>query len=346
MLNAQKAALTAISIAFLSACGGGGGGSDSSSNSSSSAIRANENTVKNFSCNIDQAAAAAPKTSLFTFYNPSSWSAFRHEVTWPVRIEGVNYALRGLILIPELTTQRAGTVFFLHGNSPAQAALDLSFIQTRAEWDWLSRGYAVVYVARRGNYGSEGAALGYAEGQTKASLDESGVSLTRQFQLASQYSADSMLAGMRAAQADPRLAGYMDSIALVGASGGAISALTTAATSDVFKAATHRAIARITGANSNQYLNDAVGLAAERESEASKGPAVTAPTFWIAGQNDNIANAGQLACVFSYYKAASQRADQFAIVPGFGHGGYDVLFSPPVVSSFSSYMRAQGFSGF
>jgi len=333
---------------MLVACGGGGAGD--------SAATENQRLLQDYACDMTQAQATAAKTPFFSrnavgyYTNSMTWDPLdppgydQYHERWQVPIAGSQYFLNTLLVLPRVG--RNGVVFILHGLGAEQSTMSIDRLRGPEETEFVKRGYAVVYIARRGAFGSSGAQTGNDEGYTLADYTAQRVSAAEYGAAHIRYQSASMVAALDRIYADPRLRDQLHRMALIGASGGAFTALYTAALSPVFKSATNRAIIRTTGANSQDYLNDYYGLAAERYSDGAYASATTAGTLWFAGAQDAVANPGQLACVYAYYQRRSPNADQFYIVPGMDHGGFTDLWSPALYPTFSGYMRSRGFPNF
>jgi dienelactone hydrolase len=331
---------------LLGACGGAG----------DEEATANQTLLKNYACDMSQAQSSAAQTPYFTrdrvgyYTNSMTWDPLKlpgvdqYRERWPVTIAGTQHFLNVLLVLPKVG--RNGIVFVLHGLGGEQATMSIDSLRGPEETEFIKRGYAVVYIARRGAFGSSGASVGNDEGYTLEDYTSQKVSAADYGSAAIRYQSASMVAALDRIYTDVRLRDQLHRMALVGASGGAFTALYTAALSPVFKAATDRAVVRTTGSNSQAYLDAPYSLATERYSNGVHASATSAGTLWFAGALDPVSNPGQLACVFSYYQKRSVNSDQFYIVPGMDHGGFTDLWSPALYPTFSAYMRSRNFPNF
>ena len=340
----QVALLAACFASLMVACGG------------SNPMSENQRLLDDYACDMPRALANAPTAPYFTrnavgyYTNSMTWDALnppafdQYHERWPVTIKGAPYQLNTLLVLPKVG--RNGIIFILHGLSSAQATASIDALRGPEETEFVKRGYAVVYIARRGSYGSSGAMVGNEDGYTAEDISSQKVSLFDSQPGWIRYQSASMVAAMDRIYTDARLREHLPRMALLGASGGAFTALYTAALSPVFQSATNRAVIRTTGSNSQNYLDNPYSLAGERYSDSLYGASTGTGTLWFAGAQDAIANPAQLACVFAYYQKRSTKADKFYVVPGMDHGGFTDFWSPALYPTFSSYMRSNGFPNF
>jgi pimeloyl-ACP methyl ester carboxylesterase len=333
---------------MLVACGGG---SESGSTASD-----NQALLRDYACDMSQAQANSPVTPFFSrnpvgYYTSSmTWDPLnppgydQYHERWQVTIAGGQYFLNTLLVLPRVG--RNGIIFVLHGLGAAQATMNIDVLRGAEETEFIKRGYAVVYIARRGSFGSSGAMVGNDEGYTVSDYTSQRVSAGEYGAAHIRYQSASMVAALDRIYTDSRFRDHLHRMALMGGSGGAFTALYTAALSPVFKSAGSRALIRTTGANSQNYLNDPLSLAAERYSDGAYASNTTAGSLWFAGALDPIANPGQLACVYAYYQKRSANPDQFYLVPGMDHGGFNDFWSPALYPIFSAYLRSRSFPNF
>ena len=112
----------------------------------------------------------------------------------------------------------------------------------------------------------------------------------------------------------------------------------------MFKAATKKALVRLTGLDSKNDTNpDALPGVSEYTARFAKD---TVSSLWIGGQEDPLTSIGQLACQFRFYDQAAGFPNNFYVVPGMGHGGFGDLFSTSIAPAFNQYMVSRGFAGF
>lgn len=340
---------------LLVGCGDGSDGGILSSVFGKTVSEKSQDLIKEYACDTTVAQNSAQRSPFFTrgyayYTNSMTWSPLNpptsdtfHE-TLAVTIKGTAYYLNVLYVIPKAKAN--GIVFNLHGLSSALGSMSIDSLRSPDETEYVKRGYAVVYVARRGAYGSTGPLIGSDQGYTSADYTNQIVSIADYQVSVTRYQSDSMLAALEKISVDPRFAAFKSRILLVGASGGTFTALYTAALAPMFKAATIRGVIRMTGSNSQDYLNDPYELTGERYGDSFYAAMTGARTLWLAGANDAIANPGQLACVYGFYAKKSVQTDQFYIVPGLDHGGWNDLWSPALYPTYSLFLRNIGFPEF
>lgn len=341
---------------ILGACRNGGGGGDT--NSGPSALTGAQINAQNridFACNINSSASQYLSTpSYTTASDPPNYpeGTTYYEQTWLINGIGLGrpeqHSLKAIVLIPPASLPKNGVYVTIHGTDPSfLTPTSLTLANTRDNDDrWLQKGYAVVYVARRGYFGSTGIPAASDEAYTSADEANQVVDIGSYNASYLRWQSASMTSALGYMASLPILNGYMHSIVLQGASLGADTAIFTAAQSAVFQAATRKAVIRFTGLNSQNYLAFADNLIGERAATASVAAQVNTPTLWYGGQLDSTTNLGQLACNFKTYTARSKQNDQFYIVPGMEHGQSIDIANSTFAPSINLYLRAQGFAGF
>lgn len=345
--SARLPVLAMLFTGVLAACGGGGD-TTTSTPTTPTPTTPTPATPATYACDPVQAAAAAPHTAPYVAqYDPADFSISTLTFErWPLLVDGTPNELNVSISKPPASIPVRGLALVVHGFSPAQATLPpQSMVDHYLNAQMNQRGYLSVNVALRGNYGSTGARL----------VDLAALGVLQKYQAGQIPYADTVLAAIRYQSAsvvavlqkmatDPVFQPHLSTILLVGASGGANTILQTSADSPVFKAATKKALVRLTGLDSKNDTNpDALPGVSEYTARYAQD---TVSSLWIGGQEDPLTSIGQLACQFKFYDQASGFQNSFYVVPGMGHAGFGDLFSTSVASSFKQYMASRGFSGF
>jgi pimeloyl-ACP methyl ester carboxylesterase len=306
----------------------------------------NNKTIDDYPCNYASAEANAFRTA--GYQAPPNFPVEQRTSileTVAVTIGGVAHRINVLSVFPRNGATN-GLVVINHGLSSALATQNLNDYRSSDEYEWARRGYAVVYIARRGAMGSSGQLTGSVAGYTLEDFSSQRVAAATVLIDADDYQSASVVETLRVLATDARYQPFLHAMLLTGSSGGSFTSISAARHSAVFQAAPRRAVARITGTNSRDFYLDDLAAAADRAAGAHRADAVGVPTFWLAGEEDPISHPGQLACSFNSFTKQSHQADRFYLVPGMGHVGTHALWSPPVAPYFQAYMRGMGFATF
>ena len=330
-----------IAILFVAGCGGGGGDGVAPP---TAVVAANESS---YACDKAIEAAKAPHASTFVAqYDPAPPTDPHSFERWPLLIDEKGEELNVAISQPQVLVPVRGIVIIGHGHSASQATAAPSAM-VDGYWDaqLTSRGYIVITVARRGNFGSTG--------QRHVDLDATGLLAKYQSRqisyadvelAATRFQSASLVAALQKISTDSRFQPYLSTILLIGASGGANTVLQTAADSPVFQVASKKALIRLTGLDSAGDTNpDALPGVSEYSARIAKN---TVSSLWVDGQDDPITSPGQLACQFKFFTQAAGFSNSFYIVPGLGHLGFSNLLSVTLSPILNGYMTSRGFAGF
>jgi hypothetical protein len=308
----------------LSACGGGGAG---------------EGTATGPSCDMNAELATAPRTAPFAGYlQPDNYAPVVTQERWPLVIQGEQHTLSVIVSLPS-SGQINGVVFTAHGIDTNLANADPQRMRSEAELHFARRGYASVYVARRGYFGSTGDLSGTTALKNICQTD--GLDCTR---ASLAFLGADMIAAMEFAARDARLGGLMLRTILLGGSGGA-EAVLAASDSAIFKSIPTKAIIRVHGTNSRDFDTFVPFQQKYWAVKAEQGPR-SHRSLWLVGDQDQTTSPRFLACEFRAFSQASGFPNSFAVVPGWNHGVYGVLFTPAVLPVVAKYLRDEGFPGF
>jgi len=354
--RAVCALLATVVSVTLPGCGGGGGGGASTESPAPAtptptptpSPSPTPTASTSYACDPAAAEAAAPHTAPYVaLADPVDYST--SEVTierWSLNVDGQPNQLNVAISRPRVSTPIRGIVIVVHGFSPVQTSLPPeAMVDQYWNAQMNQRGYFSVQVALRGNFGSTGArlvdlaALGLLQRYAAGEIPYADLVLA-----AIRYQAASVIAVLDQMAKDPVYQPHLSSLFLVGASGGANTVLQVSADSPVFKAASKKAVVRLTGLDSRNDTNpDALPGVSEYTARFAKE---TVSSLWIGGKEDPLTSIGQLACQFKFYDQASGFPNKFFVVPGLGHGGFRDLFTASISTNFKQYMTSRGFDGF
>jgi hypothetical protein len=262
---------------------------------------------------------------------------------WAVTIERQSFELNAVVGRPAVGTTVKGVVLDMHGNSAAQETLSPTVLGNSI-WHmyFVSRGYITVSVARRGNYGSTGERLinvvttGLQASYSAGTIPYADISLASW-----RYQAASMVAALANMAGNPAFAPHLHTILLIGTSGGAATAVQTSVDSAVFRQAAQKALIRVTGRDSASDTNPDAGPGEYQY--LSRIAAASSPSLWIGGTDDPITAVGNLACEFKFFDESAGFENAMYLIPGFGHGGPEVLLSDRLFPILSGYLAQQGF---
>lgn len=326
----------AVIVVAITACGGGGGSTTSASGGTIAP------TPTDYSCDPVLTLASSPRTAPFTNTLEPSIGHY-NQVTkverWTLNIEGVDQQLNVAIAWPDAGIPIRGTVVMGHGQADVQATLPpTSMYDVYWNRKMGDAGYVVVWVARRGNYGSTG--------NMYASIPNQSASSQMKF---FKYQAASLIAVMDKMSQDPVYKSHMNSIVLAGASGGSDTVIQASADSVVFQAATKKAIIRFDGGVGTGTAVTAEGRAAivvGLDEYAATVEKSGVSSLWVVGDQDTFTNPGWVACQYLFYNKTAGYHNTFRVVPGMGHDSYIQVFSPALSQTFREYMVSRGFEGF
>lgn len=333
MFTASKAISASILSIALVACGGGG-----SPGTSNTPVITQPST--DYSCDPVATLAAAPRTADYINQQDPLPLGVTFPVTkyesWQMLVDGEQNTLNVAIVRPPSGIEIKGVNITNHGQNDAQAAMLLSQ-GTDGIWMFQNamRGYISVAVARRGNFGSTGKMYyGVPIAQASATY----------WQEYFKYQSASVVAAMDKMANDPAYKPYMSTILLDGGSAGSDTVLQVASDSATFKAATKKAVIRMTGGIWTSLAN-ARTISAFNEYATAISKNGT-PSLWIVGDQDQISSLGAISCQFKFYNQSAGYANNFYVVPGMGHEGSAKLFTPALRQIFREYMASRGFDGF
>ena len=360
MIRILMKILFLAAVALLSACGGGGG----DGSSVSAVVVPPVVQAIDYSCDKAAILVIAPRTTVLgtvfenfstQYQNPAMVAASTAE-RWSLVIDGKNEELNVVIAKPASpSTPINGIIIWAHGQDVTFAtqsvvnAMDFGLANQVT-----NRGYIVVAVARRGNFGSTGSMFLAQSGQ--AGLDvyikyNAGTITYAQKLLAEeQYHAASIVAALDKMSKDATYVPYLKNIILMGASGGADAAMQTAADSTVFKAATKKLVVRQSGVMSAQFDSDPKVVPGADEYAIKLAASVNASTLWFQGENDTTTSPGIVACQYKFYAQGAKAAgyaSQFYLVPGASHNlSGSTMFATVLSGIFKKALTDQGFVGF
>jgi len=337
--------LLPLALMLLSACGGGGGGGGSGGGGGGGG---------QYACDQTSAIAGVVTTQsitgvALTFNNTPALIGPVRELTerWSLVVGGSNHELNVKIVFPPAGAEINGVVFDLHGISPSQSVASVDNLSASSQQEVVSRGYISIAVARRGNFGSTGQfAIGQTDQGTRLLADYQARRITyADLDLAAwRYQSDSMVAALQYASTLPEISAHLHSIILIGASGGAPTAIQTSVDSAVFRNATRKAIIRVTGNNSALDTNpEATPGSYEYYSKLAP---LSVSTFWAGGLLDPLTSPGILACQYRFFATNSPVQNSMILVPGWGHGSPQTLFSDQYYSYVRTYLVGLNFTGF
>ena len=332
---------------MLSACGGGSNGNGTGAGSGTP-IGAGATTSSLYACDRTTAAAAAPRTATYVptiATLPTTNPTLVYE-TWALSIDGVTENINVVIVTPGPGVTIHGMVIYSHGISPTYKSLPSTQMpEVGAHNQFAGHGYITLYVARRGYFGSTGAATMSAAGSALvAQYQNFAISSAKLEEGLWKLHASPVTAAMSRLTTDIRFSPYLATIILTGASGGAETSLQVAFDSGIFRAATIKAILRITGKDSALDTNPEAGLAANEYGEHIASN--TSPSLWFGGELDPITSLGGLACQFQFFKAASSKINQIYAVPGMGHDGVAAMFTTSLYPKTRAFLQGAGMPGF
>lgn len=308
----------------------------------------NSASPSSYACDKAIEEANAPHTGTYlSQFEGFSINAVTTYERWPLQIDGRAEELNiAISRPPSASTPIRGIIFPGHGLGGTQAAmLPSQMVDTYFASQMASRGYLVVWVARRGNFGSSGDQDGFYRSIP------AGITNAEWYKLAGKYQAASTVAVLAKMSSDPAYQPYMSTMLITGASGGADAVMQTAADSSVFQRATNRALVRLTGyatAIPGLATPTAMQLALEGGNKyaAELAKSTSTSMLWIGGVEDTTTSIGQLACQYKFFNKGSGIENTFWAVPGLGHFGFSNLFSLTLSSIFKRYLTSQGFAGF
>lgn len=301
-----------------------------------------------YSCDPTVEAANAPRTAPLIFQlspPPTNGTPTLTFERWPMLVDGQPNELNIAISNPAVGVPIRGVVITAHGIAPSFSSAtpqDMANIYSYWYAQMAGRGYISVTVGRRGNFGSTGESLIDLVATGLLAKYHAGEIPYADLELAAwKYQSASLVAALQKMSTDPAYQPYLSTILLTGASGGANTVLQTAADSVVFQSATTKGLIRLTGADSAFDTNpDALPGVSEYSARIAKS---TTSSLWIIGEDDPITSAGQVACQFKFFNQAAGFPNSLYLVPGMGHGGEILLFTPTLWPPFEQYMTSQGF---
>jgi hypothetical protein len=112
----------------------------------------------------------------------------------------------------------------------------------------------------------------------------------------------------------------------------------------VFRSATKKAIIRVSG-NDSALDTNPEAAPGSYEYFARLAPAA-APSFWAGGLSDPLTSPGVLACQYKFFNQSASFPNSMVLVPGWGHGSPQTLFSDQLYSYVRIFLTARGFDGF
>jgi hypothetical protein len=112
----------------------------------------------------------------------------------------------------------------------------------------------------------------------------------------------------------------------------------------VFRAASKTAIIRVTG-NDSALDTNPEATPGSYQYYARLAPS-SAPSFWAGGLLDPLTSPGILACQFKFFAQAAPFPNSMILVPGWGHGSPQTLFSDQLYQHVQAYLVARGLPGF
>ena len=350
----------------LTGCGGGGGGGTSATTTTTPP----QAQAVDYSCDKAATLAAVPRTAgsastsasvfayvsenLSTQYQNPAVNAVSITERWPLVIDGKNEELNVVIAKPASpSTPINGIIIWNHGTDVAQATQPatntMDFVLAN---QMTNRGYVVVAVARRGNFGSTGemgvsgqAGIDLSNKYLAGTVTFAGLTLIQQ-----QYQSASIVAALDKMSKDAAYVPYLKNLIMMGGSGGADVSTQTAADSAVFKGATKRLVVRLAGAMSTQLDSDPKAVPGADEYAAKLAASVNASTLWFQGELDTLTSSGIVACQYKFYAASAKAAgytSQLYVLPNAGHVSNGFLLFTTILSGiFKKAAIDEGFIGF
>lgn len=302
-----------------------------------------------YACDKAAALARAPRTSPFESRFESYASAARTTYErWPLRIDGVDHELNVAISSPAPGIPIQGVVVTGHGHSADNAnAPPSSMVDAFFGSHLTSRGYLVVDVARRGNFGSTG-----DTGEAYRATVPAGAPFAEWLYYANRYQAASLVAALERMDGDPRFRPHLSTLMLIGASGGSETVVHAAFDSTVFRRASKKALVRLSGYNTltqGSASDENFEMMARGYNEYAAAVARdTTGSLWVGGMDDTITDIGKLACEFESFDLASGFPNTFRAVPGLGHFalGLGAMFSTVLAPITKRHLAERGFPGF
>ena len=335
------------SIAALLGLLGCGGGNTGAASATSASVTVAE-LPASFLCDESAAFEKAEKivvdsTQLEVQFPRTQTVAFE---TWPVRIDGSVFRLNVRISTPKPGTLIRGVWLYAHGiaNYSAIPRENMDFDSVH-ESRATSLGYITMSVARRGNFGSDGAPGSPNYSTYLAQYRSRQISYSQFDDLLWGYHADSVIAAIDYMKTDARIAPYLDTIVLTGFSGGAETLLYAAAKSPIFAAARSKAMIRGAGRDSAFDTNPEAALGNNESMARLASTPGMVPALWYAGTVDPITSAGKLACAFGFYNSANGIGSKLAFLSGMGHGGAQ-MSSAAFQNTVTGYLRSRSMPGF
>lgn len=334
-------AMLGFSLLALAACGGGGGeSSGSSGGANATTATAAIDSPSNYTCDKTVALSSAPRTSAFEAVYPPITIPTASLTTeqWSLSVGGEQNTLNVVIAKPDPSISIRGIVVVGHGNSAANSTQSpLAMVDQTLVSQMASRGLIVFFVARRGNYGSTGARLFTVTNDLLSQYGAGKLVYADIESLTTKFQSDSLVAAMDQKIAnDPVYRPFINTVLVIGASGGANTVLQTAADSSVFKAAINKGIIRLTGLDSAFDTNpDALPGVSQFGARIAPG---LVPSLWIGGEADTTTSPGQLACMFNAFNKAAGFPNTFYLVPGLGHLGFSAIFTTSLIGTTSQYL--------
>lgn len=266
--------------------------------------------------------------------------------TWPVRIDGSVFRLNVRVAMPKQGTLIRGVWLYAHGIANLGAVpKEYMGFDIEHESRATSLGYITMCVARRGNYGSDGAPFSPDTGKWIDQYQSRQINYSQFDDLLWGYHADSVIGAMEYMKRDMRIAPYLDTIVLTGFSGGAETLLYAAARSSVFIAARNKAMVRGAGRDSAFDTNPEAALGNnESMARLASAPGMV-PALWYGGTVDSTTSAGKLACAFGFFNSANAAGSKLIFLNGMGHGGIE-MGSAAFQDTVTSYLRSRSIPGF
>ena len=345
----------------LTGCGGGGG--DASGTSVTTPAPPQAQAV-DYSCDKAATLAAAPRTATFIpvlenistqYQNPAKLAVFTTE-RWSLVIDGKSEELNVVIAKPASpSTPINGIVIWNHGTDVAQATQPAVNAMDGGLADYATnRGYIVVAIARRGNFGSTGTMFLAQSSQDALDFykkfNAGTVTYAQKLLAEEQYHAAPIVAALDKMSKDAAYAPHLKNLIMMGGSGGADVSTQTAADSVVFKSATKRLVVRQSGVMSTQFDGDPKAVPGADEYAIKLAASVNASTLWFQGENDTTTSPGIVACQYKFYAQGAKAAgygSQFYLVPGAAHNlGGTAMFSTSLSGIFKKAATDQGCVGF
>ena len=335
------------SAMLFSSCGGSGGGAASAETNSTGLVAFGTP----YQCVESNALAVAQNTQpvqALTWNwqsNPSyNWGNPSTIETWSLPIDGRDYSINVRIVKPSSTATN-GVVMILHGHSAAYSTFTMAALDDQM-WNvyWANRGYYVIHIARRGNFGSSGDRLYDLIQSGLLAKYQNGQVAYSDLSFASwKYQADSVVAALTYMSTLPKFQTALQSIILAGWSGGAPTSLHVTYGSSVFKSAKNTAVLRFTGQDS---AFDSNPDAAPGEYQYLTGIGKdNIPTIWIGGDIDTTTSKGKLACEFAAWNSTALTGSKLYLIPSSNHFGSWEPLSDQLQPILLDYLKSRGFAG-